>query len=112
MGMLRAIVRGERAPQACAKRRAHRGQASAATSARAWQGSWRPAHRCAFQPSLTLDADSHEPSRDGDRVREAPRTGRAVPAVPPQEPTGGAAARLTRGHATPGHGCTPWPGET
>jgi transposase len=54
MGMIRAIVRGERAPQAFAKLRDRRGKASAATSARALPGTWQPEHLFAFQQSLAL----------------------------------------------------------
>ena len=54
MGIIRAIVRGERAPQALATLRDRRCKASAATSARAWQGTWQPDHLFALQQSLAL----------------------------------------------------------
>ena len=54
MSILRAIVRGERDPQALAKLRDHRCKESAATIARALQGTWQPAHLCACQQSLAL----------------------------------------------------------
>ena len=54
MGIIRAIVRGERDPQALAKLRDRRCMESAATIARAWQGTWQPAHLFAFQQSLAL----------------------------------------------------------
>ena len=44
LGMIRALVRGERDPQECATLRDHRGQESAETIARALQGTWQPEH--------------------------------------------------------------------
>jgi transposase len=44
MRILRAIVQGERAPQALAPLRDHRGKESAETIARALQGPWQPEH--------------------------------------------------------------------
>jgi len=86
MGILRAIVRGERDPQAFAKLRDHRWKESAATIARALQGTWQPEHLFAFQQSLALSDDSHEPLRDCDRVIEDHLTGMAFPEVLPLEP--------------------------
>ena len=67
MGILRAIVRGERDPQAFATLRDHRCKEHAATLARAWQGTWQPEPLCAFQQSLALYDYDHEPLRDCDR---------------------------------------------
>jgi transposase len=87
MGIIRAIVRGERDPQALAKLRDHRCKESAATIARALQGTWQPAHLFALQQSLALYDYYHEQIRDCDRVIEAHLTGMALPEVPPLEPT-------------------------
>jgi transposase len=86
ISMLRAIVRGERAPQALARLRDHRCKASVETMARALQGTWPPEHVCALQPSLALYDDSHEQIRACDQVIEAHLKGMAFPAVPPLEP--------------------------
>jgi transposase len=86
MSMLRAIVRGERAPQALARLRDHRCKASVETIARALQGTWPPEHVCALQQSLALYDYYHEQIRDCDRVIEAHLTGMAFPEVPPLEP--------------------------
>ena len=47
MGILRALVRGERDPQECAQLRDHRWKERAETLARALQGTWQPAHHFA-----------------------------------------------------------------
>lgn len=86
MSILRAIVRGERDPQALAQFRDHRCKERAATIARALQGTWQPKHLCAVQQSLALYDSSHEQIRDGDRVIEAPLQGMALPKVPPLAP--------------------------
>src|SRR5499426_3296874 len=87
MSILRAIVRGERDPQALARLRDHRCKESAATIARALQGTWQPEHLFALQQSLALYAYYHEQIEACDRVIEEHRTGRALPEVPPLEPT-------------------------
>jgi transposase len=86
MSILRAIVRGERAPQALATLRDRRCQESAATIARALQGTWQPEPLCAFQQSLALYDYYHEQIAACDRVIEEPLTGMALPEVPPLEP--------------------------
>jgi transposase len=75
--IVRARVRGERAPKELAKRRDPRCKARAEPMARALQGTWQPEHLCAFQQSLALYDSDHEQIRDGDRVIEAHRTGMA-----------------------------------
>jgi transposase len=70
MGIIRAIVRGERDPQEFAQLRDHRCKESAATIARAWQGTWQVEHLFAFQQSLALYDYDHEQIRDCDRVIE------------------------------------------
>jgi len=87
MGIIRAIVRGERDPQALAKLHDRRCKESAATIARAWQGTWQPEHLFAFQQSLALYDYYHEQIEACDRVIEEHFTGMALPAVPPLEPT-------------------------
>jgi hypothetical protein len=71
MSLIRAIGQGERDAQALARLRDHRGKESAATIARALQGTWQPEHLCAFQQSLALSDDSHDQSRACDQVIEA-----------------------------------------
>ena len=78
MGIVRAIVRGERDPKALAKLRDHRCKASAATIARALQGTWQPEHLFALQQSLALYDYYHEQIRDCDRVIEAHLQGHGV----------------------------------
>jgi transposase len=87
MGIVRAIVRGERDPHALAKLRDHRCKASAETITRALQGTWQPEHLFAFQQSLALYDYYHEQIRDCDRVLEEHLKGMALPEVPPLEPT-------------------------
>ena len=84
--MIRAIVGGERPPTGLARFRDHRGQASAATSAPALQGTWQPEHLFALPQSLALSDSDHEQLRDGDRVIEAHLQGLALPEVPLLEP--------------------------
>jgi transposase len=86
MSILRAIVRGERDPQALARLRDHRCKESVETIARALQGTWQPEHLFALQQSLALYDYYHEQIRDCDRVIEAHLTGMALPEVPPLEP--------------------------
>jgi transposase len=86
MGIIRAIVRGERDPQALAKLRDHRCKESAATIARAWQGTWQPAHLFALQQSLALYDYSHEQIHACDQVIEEHLKGMAFPALPPLAP--------------------------
>jgi transposase len=85
--LLRALVRGARDAQAQAPLRDPRGKARAAPIAGALPGTWPPEPLCAVPQSLALYDDDHEHIRDGDRVSERPRQGRAVPAVPPLAPT-------------------------
>jgi transposase len=87
MGILRAIVRGERDPQALAKLRDHRCKESAATIARALQGTWQPEHLFALQQSLALYDYYHEQIQACARVIEEHLMGMALPEVPPLEPT-------------------------
>jgi transposase len=87
MRLVRAIVRGERAPQALATLRDPRCKESAETIARALQGPWQPEHVFALQQSLALYDDDHQQIQDGDRVIEVPLQGLAVPEVPPLELT-------------------------
>jgi transposase len=87
MGIVRAIVRGERDPQALAKLRDHRCKASAETIARALQGTWQPEHLFALQQSLALYDYYHDQIRDCDRVIETHLQGMALPEVPPLAPT-------------------------
>ena len=70
MSILRAIVRGERDPQALAKLRDRRCKESAATIARALQGTWQPEHLFALQQSLALYDYYHEQIEACDRVIE------------------------------------------
>jgi transposase len=77
MGIIRAIVRGERDPQAFAKLRDHRWKASVATIARALQGTWQPEHLFALQQSLALSDSYHEPIHACDQVIEEPLKGMA-----------------------------------
>src|SRR5439155_175558 len=77
MGMIRAIVQGAHDPQELAKLRDHRCQESAATIARALQGTWQAEHLFAFQQSLALYDYYHEQIRAGDRVLEDHLTGLA-----------------------------------
>ena len=86
MRLLRAIVGGERAPTAWARRRAHRGTESAAPRAPALPGTWQPEPLCAVQPSLAWDDDSHPQSRACARGSAAHRQGRAWPEGPPLAP--------------------------
>ena len=78
MGIVRAIVQGERDPKALAKLRDHRCKASAATIARALQGTWQPEHLFALQQSLALYDYYHEQIQDCDRVIEAHLQGMAL----------------------------------
>ena len=87
MGIIRAIVRGERDPQALAKLRDRRCKESAATIARALQGTWQPEHLFALQQSLALYDYYHEQIEACDRVIEEHLMGMALPEVPPLEPT-------------------------
>jgi transposase len=87
MGIIRAIMQGERDPQALAKLRDHRCKESTATIARALQGTWQPEHLFALQQSLALYDYYHEQIRDCDRVIEDHLKGMALPEVPPLEPT-------------------------
>lgn len=86
MGIVRAIVKGERDPQALARLRDHRGQASAETIARALQGTWQPEPLFALQQSLALYDYYHTQMRDCDRVIEEHLQGMALPEVPPLAP--------------------------
>lgn len=86
MSIIRAIVRGERAAAALATLRDHRCKASAATIARALQGTGQPEHLFALQQCLALYAYYHEQIRDCDRVIEAHLQGMALPEVPPLAP--------------------------
>ena len=54
MGIMRAIVQGERDPQAWAKLRDRRCKESTVTITRALQGTWQPEHLFAIQQSLAL----------------------------------------------------------
>jgi transposase len=87
MRIIRAMVRGERDPQALARRRVHRCKESAEPIARALQGTWQPAHLFALQQSLALDDYYHHQIRDGDQVIEESLRGMALPEVPPLELT-------------------------
>ena len=87
MSSIRAIVRGERDPQALATLRDRRCMASAATIGRAWQGTWQPEHLFALQQSLALYDDYHEQLRDCDQVIEEHLKSLALPEVPALEPT-------------------------
>ena len=86
MGIVRALVRGERAAQALATLRDHRCKASAAPIARALQGTWQPEPLCALPQSLAVYDDYHEPIRACDRGIEAHLQGMALPEVPPLAP--------------------------
>jgi transposase len=86
MGIVRAIVQGERDAKALATLRDHRCKESAATIARALQGTWQPEHLFALQQSLALYDYYHEQSRACDRVIEEHLTGMALPEVPPLAP--------------------------
>ena len=78
MGIVRAIVRGERDPKALAKLRDHRCKASAAMITRALQGTWQPEHLFALQQSLALYDYYHEQIQACDRVIEAHLQGTGV----------------------------------
>jgi transposase len=86
MGIVRAIVKGERDPKALARLRDHRCKASAETIARALQGTWQPEHLFALQQSLALYDYYHTQMRDCDRVIEEHLQGMALPEVPPLAP--------------------------
>ena len=86
MGIVRAIVRGERDAKKLATLRDHRCKASAATIARALQGTWQPEHLFALQQSLALYDYYHEQIRDCDRVIETHLQGMALPEIPPLAP--------------------------
>jgi transposase len=85
MSIIRAMVGGERAPQALAKRRDHRCKERAETSARALQGTWQPEHLFALHQSLALYDYYHQQIRDGEQVIEVHLQGMALPEVPPLE---------------------------
>src|SRR5262249_597929 len=86
MSILRAIGRGERAPQALARLRDHRCKESVETIARALQGTWQPEHVFALQQSLAVYDSYHEQSRDWDGVIGAHLKGMALPEGPPLAP--------------------------
>lgn len=86
MGIVRAIVRGEHDAKELATLRDHRCKESAATIARALQGTWQPEHLFALQQSLALYDYYHEQIRDCDRVIEEHLKGMALPEVPPLAP--------------------------
>ncbi len=86
MGIIRAIMRGERAPKVLAKLRDHRCKESAETIARALQGTWQPEHPFALQQSLALYDYYHQQIRDCDQVIETHLKGMALPEVPLLEP--------------------------
>src|SRR5215475_13414099 len=86
MGISRAIVQGERDPQAFAKLRDRRCTESTATIARALQGTWQPAHLFALQPSRALYDYDHEQIQACDRVIDEHLKGMALPEGPPLEP--------------------------
>jgi transposase len=86
MRSIRALVRGARDTQAQAPRRDRCCKASAATMARALQGTWQPEPLCAWRQSLALYAYDHEQIRDCDRVIETPLQGMALPELPPLAP--------------------------
>jgi transposase len=77
MGIVRAIVQGERDPQALAKLRDHRCKESAETLARALHGTWQPEHLFALQQSLALYDYYHEQIRACDQVIEVHLQGMA-----------------------------------
>ena len=87
MGIVRAIVRGERDPKVLAKLRDHRCKASVETIRQALHGTWQPEHLFTLQQSLALYDYYHEQIQACDRVIEAHLTGMALPEVPPLEPT-------------------------
>ena len=84
--IIRAIVRGERDAQALATLRDRRCKESAATIARALQGTWQPEHLFALQQSLALYDYYHEQIEACDRVIEEHLKGMALPEVPPLAP--------------------------
>jgi transposase len=86
MRIVRAIVQGERNPQALAKLRDPRCKESTETIARALQGTWQPEHLFALQQSLALYDYYHTQMRDCDRVIEEHLQGMALPEVPPLAP--------------------------
>jgi transposase len=85
MSIIRAMVRGERDPQALAKLRDHRCKESTETIARALQGTWQPEHLFALQQSLALYDYYHQQIRDCDQVIAVHLQGMALPGVPPLE---------------------------
>ena len=87
MGIVRAIVRGERDPKVLAKLRDHRCKASVETIRQALHGTWQPEHLFTLQQSLALYDYYHEQIQACDRVIEAHLKGMALPEVPPLEPT-------------------------
>jgi transposase len=86
MGIVRAIVQGERDPHALATLRDHRCKASAETIARALQGTWQPEHLFTLQQSLALYDYYHAQIRACDQVIETHLQGMALPEVPPLAP--------------------------
>lgn len=86
MSIIRAIVRGERDAQALATLRDRRCKESAATIARALQGTWQSEHLFALQQSLALYDYYHEQIQACDRVIEEHLKGMALPEVPPLAP--------------------------
>jgi transposase len=64
---LRAILAGERDPVTLAPLRDARCKHAEATIARAWQGTWRDAPRCALAHAVALSDVSHQTITAGDR---------------------------------------------
>ena len=113
MHISRAMVRGERAPQALAKLRDHRCTDRAETMARALQGTWPPEPLLARPRSLALYDYFHQQRRDCDQVIEEHLRGMALPEVPPRAPTRRVRRRKDNEvtfDARPG--CTTWPAWT
>ena len=107
MGIIQAILRGERDPVELAKLRNPRCKESEATIARALQGTWRTEHLFVLRQALALYEFYHRQIDDCDRAIEAHlRTfadqsgGQALPYRPRRR-----SARLTSRALTRGRGC-------
>jgi len=71
MAIIKAVLRGERAPHKLAKLRDPRCKESEATIARALQGTWREEHLFALRQALALYEDYHQRISECDQAIEA-----------------------------------------
>jgi transposase len=87
MAIVKAIVAGQRDPQALAKLRDGRCRRSEETIALALQGTWRAEHLLELRHALELYEYHHQKARECDRAIAEHLQGMALPAVEPLEPT-------------------------